>query len=603
MVKFYRGLAEKFKQSSHADGLYFATDKGVIFLNDQVYGSGNITDVTLSEEGVLTIKSWNPATKEDFELTYDLKTSIPTAVSSVDGEGGTSGLMSAADKEALDNIVKAIKDGTIGTVKDVAENDNILALDAQGILSATVSLSYDSDNKEIKLLGKNNANLGKISAAPFIKDGMLDDVKVETIEGVKYIKFTWNTDSADGTPKTDSIALSELITPYTAGDGIAISDNNEISVDEIGGEKVSINSIPVGGTPLADILTAKGINSINAGNIQAVLESLFSKEDWPANPTRSFTSPSVSQSEPTVTAGATMKIGSTFNFSATAKTASGSATVKYSGFDYGYSSANDNTRDGATPPPVEKDIVYSSGNYTMSASITQGFTGSSIPEANITQNANGASLSSTALTVAKGANKVKVITGTPKFTITIPKAEMPIYYACSTLKKTSPDHVVAAATENKVYENLQKTNVSKEITVNGVYPLYTNAVWAADPTSNATNAGNSGSVAISAWSVAGSTGTSMNEKLTTLTNGTTTFYAFVSFGAGGFTIKLPSGWKIDLAQTKSDMVQYQYDGGQVIPTATTEEITVAGTAKDTYNVYTFAIDASNVIRLKITTIS
>lgn len=604
MVKFYRGLAEKFNQSTHADGLYFATDKGVIFLNDQTYGSGNITDVALSEEGILTVKSWNPATKEDFELTYDLKTSIPTAVSSVDGEGGTSGLMSAADKEALDNIVKAIKDGTIGTVKDVAENDNILALDAQGILSATVSLSYDSDNKKIKLLGKDNANLGEISAAPFIKDGMLDDVKVETIEGVKYIKFTWNTDSADGTPKTDSIALSELITPYTAGDGIAISDNNEISVDEIGGEKVSINSIPVGGTPLADILTAKGINSINAGNIQAVLESLFSKEDWPANPTRTFTaSPSVSQSEPTVTAGATMKIGSTFNFSATAKAASGSASATYSGFDYGYSSANDNTRDGATPPTVTKDIVYSSGNYTMSASITQGFTGSSIPEANITQSASGASLASTALTVAKGANKVKVITGTPKFTITIPKAELPIYYACSTLKKTSPDHVVAAATEDKVYENLQKTNVSKEITVNGVYPLYTNGVWAVDPTSNSTNAGDGGSVATSAWSVAGSTGTSMNEKLTTLTNGTTTFYAFVSFGAGGFTVKLPSGWKIELAQTKSDTVKYQYDGGQVIPTATTEEITVAGTAKDTYNVYTFAIDASNVIRLKITTIS
>lgn len=616
MIQFFRGLRANYVANpNHKDGIYFATDTGELLVNGMPYGTSLFFDkeantlkvnyVTYDEEG-------NP-TLQHGEGMKALNELISTATSS------QAGLMSAEAVEQLSAIYAEFEAGTLGGVLGVVEGEKILSVDAETkLISSTLNFNstlVEKDGKKyLQLLGIDNAVVSEFDVTEFIMDGVLDDVEIveateeNQINGQtsgKFVEFTWNTG------KKDHIAVADLAKTYTAGEGIAISATNEISVSEVDGNKVSVDAIPVGGTPLADILTAKGINTISAGNLQAVLEALFSKEDWPTSPARSFSqsNPTISLAEPTVTfkqgnnAVSIVKVGDTVNVTASAKTASGSATASYSGFSYGYSSANDNTQDGTgNPSSVTKNLVHSSGNYTLSASITGGFTGGSIPEANITQSTTAASLSSTTLTAVKGANKVKVITGSPKFTITIPASEMPAYYACSTLKKTSTDHMVAAATEDKVYENLQKTNVAKEATVTGVYPLYTNAVWAVDPSSDATKTGDGGSIATSAWSVAGSTGTTFNEKLSTLTNGTTTFYAFISFGAGGFTVKLPSGWKIDLAQTKSDTVKNQYDGGQVIPTATTEEITVAGTAKDTYNVYTFGVDAANVVRLKITTI-
>jgi hypothetical protein len=495
-------------------------------------------------------------------------------------------------------------------------------LDAKVDKTALADYIADAKYEGTSILFKNadGETIAEVDATPFVKDGILDDVEVVVIEeipeenpynlvaGEKYIKFTWN---ADGENKVDYILASEIGATYTGSDSIEISDSNQISVKVVKGEKVNVGEIPVGGTPLADILTANGINTINAGNLQAVLESLFSKEDWPATPARNVPAASsvkASQSKPNASFNkTTAKVGERVSITASTATATGSATVSYNGFSYGYSAENDNTKDGDTPASVTKNIVRTSGNYGLTATITSGFTSSSIPEDAVTTSETSASLGTTYLVVNKGTNKVKVETSTPNFSITIPQEDMPEYYACSTLKKTSDEHKVAAATEDVVYENLN-ASASTEVSVTGVYPIYTNAVWAVEPTTS--NFGDGQSSANTAYNKTGSTKSEFSEKLTTLTNGSTVFYAFIAFGNGRFTIKLPNGWRIDAAQTKSDTKTGTFDGNQGVPTPTVDEVTVVDdykeegvvvvpATKENYNIYEFNIAASNVIRLRI----
>ena len=137
------------------------------------------------------------------------------------------------DESELSDAIKdfATKDfvaSEIGKVEipvtGVSATDNVLTLGDDKNITATISLEYDSDAKSIKLVGKNNADLGSIDATPFIKDGMLDDVSYDAASNT--LTFTWNTDSGK---TTDTVVLSDIIEPYTAGAGITLS-GNEFSV-------------------------------------------------------------------------------------------------------------------------------------------------------------------------------------------------------------------------------------------------------------------------------------------------------------------------------------------------------------------------------------
>lgn len=110
------------------------------------------------------------------------------------------------------------------SVLGVSTNDKILTLNSDKLINATVSMSYDTENKAIKLYGKDNIELGSVDATPFIKDGMLNDVEYNPDNNT--LVFTWNTDS--GT-KTDEVILSDIIEPYIAGTGLELI-NNEFAI-------------------------------------------------------------------------------------------------------------------------------------------------------------------------------------------------------------------------------------------------------------------------------------------------------------------------------------------------------------------------------------
>jgi hypothetical protein len=73
---------------------------------------------------------------------------------------------------------------------------------------------------EIKLIGKNGADLGSVDATSFLKDGMLNDVEYDS--KTNTLTFIWNTDSGI---KANTIVLSNLFEPYTAGQGLILENN------------------------------------------------------------------------------------------------------------------------------------------------------------------------------------------------------------------------------------------------------------------------------------------------------------------------------------------------------------------------------------------
>ena len=85
---------------------------------------------------------------------------------------------------------------------------------------------YDSDSKKINFYNGDTL-VATIDATDFIKDGMLNNVSVVTKDGELYLRFTFNTDAG----KEDiDIKVSDFAGLYSAGSGISINQENEISV-------------------------------------------------------------------------------------------------------------------------------------------------------------------------------------------------------------------------------------------------------------------------------------------------------------------------------------------------------------------------------------
>ena len=363
-----------------------------------------------------------------------------------------------------------------GAIK-TADDNLATELSARG-----ASIEYDENKHQIVLKNKAGTVLGQgIDATPFIKDGMLDDVEVYTApvggvtvdgthyeEGTKFIKFTWNINEGES-KKTDYILLSDIATTYKGSDSIEISEDNTLSVGTVGSSKVDVTSMPVGGTPLAEILLAKGIKTIDAGNLQTVLQNLFSVDTpgtgervIPTSATLSMDAPSCSLDKGPV------EVGSQVTLSAETKTASASATVSYTGFEYGWSAEADNTKDAdGVPSSVTYAAVQDAAkDYTLSGTVDQGFTGANIASA--TDHATATI--SQALTTVLGTNKVTVTATAPTFTISI--QGQPQYFICSSLEKTSGSVPASEASSINV-ASISKTNTASVV---AVYPVYTNAV-------------------------------------------------------------------------------------------------------------------------------
>lgn len=271
---------------------------------------------------------------------------------------------------------------------------------------------------------------------------------------------------------TDKVKVDKIVTDGDGNKYLTDNGNYQELIEDTTETIKTTDAIPVAGGPLADLLNKAGINSISPDtSMQDLFVSLFTKELWPTNlvfkegtVSAAIAAPSFTLSNTgLVEVGATVTIGKTTLSAATMST----TARTYSGFTYGYSSSNDNTKDSSntTITVNASNVALNSVNYTMKRT-----TNGSVENATANTNHAQVTLDSKTFKAIEGTNTVKVdITG-PTANATF--ASMPVYYACSNLGKTNEEH----KTEPK--DTTTKTSTipsnSKTLNVTGVYPYYTN---------------------------------------------------------------------------------------------------------------------------------
>lgn len=303
------------------------------------------------------------------------------------------------------------------------------------------------------------------------------DVKQESglfdgdAQGSKTIPSA-TTSNAGVMSATDKVKVDKIVTDGDGNKYLTDNGNYQELIEDTTETIKTTDAIPVAGGPLADLLNKAGINSISPDtSMQDLFISLFTKELWPTNlvfkegtVSAAIAAPSFTLSNTgLVEVGATVTIGKTTLSAATMST----TARTYSGFTYGYSSANDNTKDSSntTITVNASNAALNSVNYTMKRT-----TNGSVENATVNTNPAQVTLNSKTFKAIEGTNTVKVdITG-PTANATF--ASMLVYYACSNLGKTNEEH----KTEPK--DTTTKTSTipsnSKTLNVTGVYPYYTN---------------------------------------------------------------------------------------------------------------------------------
>lgn len=303
------------------------------------------------------------------------------------------------------------------------------------------------------------------------------DVKQESglfdgdAQGSKTIPSA-TTSNAGVMSATDKVKVDKIVTDGDGNKYLTDNGNYQELIEDTTETIKTTDAIPVAGGPLADLLNKAGINSISPDtSMQDLFVSLFTKELWPTNLVFKEGTVSAAIAAPSFTLSNTglVEVGATVTIrKTTLPTATMSTTARtYSGFTYGYSSTNDNTKDSSntTITVNASNAALNSVNYTMKRT-----TNGSVENATANTDPTQVTLDSKTFKAIEGTNTVKVdITGpTANATFT----SMPVYYACSNLGKTSEEHKSEA--KDTVTKTSTTPSNSKTLNVTGVYPYYTN---------------------------------------------------------------------------------------------------------------------------------
>lgn len=113
-------------------------------------------------------------------------------------------------------------------VDGVAAADKFLALGADKLISADITMSYDSTVKKIYLYGKDkNTAVSTIDATEFIKDGMLKSASFNQDNHI--LTLTFNTDAGEDVEPI-TVDLSTLVDTYKAGTGLVLATDGTFSL-------------------------------------------------------------------------------------------------------------------------------------------------------------------------------------------------------------------------------------------------------------------------------------------------------------------------------------------------------------------------------------
>lgn len=399
----------------------------------------------------------------------------------------TAGVMTAADKVKLDGL--KTQEGITSDIDSVQSNLTTHITNKQNPHSVTkaqvglgnVDNTSDADKPvstavQAELDKKTNSAITDIDFANSTTDNAI--MTVDLANGITTSEKNITLPKASSTSagiitSQESIKLNKILTngdgtKFLADNGTYITVETEVNTEAV----KTTNEIPVAGGPLASLLNRAGITSISSDtNLQDLFMTLFTKELWPNSLTFTEGAPNATISVPSFTLSSTglVEVGTPITISDTTLSAAVASSTprKYSGFTYGYSAANDNSKDSDnnTITINGSNVNLLEENYTM-ARLVNGESESATPNTDY----SAVTLESKVFNAIEGSNTVKVDIKGPKATATF--ASMPVYYACSNLGKTSDEHKTVAK-ESATFSSIVPGN-TKTLTVTGVYPYFTN---------------------------------------------------------------------------------------------------------------------------------
>lgn len=242
----------------------------------------------------------------------DLAVNIDGTTLVKDGESGKISVVSSALTQYVGASAVTISNADENNNKTISlkidGKDNVLTQGVDGLL-ANVKLVYETsgDTKnEIKLVGKNGADLGTIDATNFIKDGMLAGTSVfmatgatqnvtigeQTHEfsgltnGNHYIVFLFKVDGKKASYEWQILDATSIVDVYTAGNGLTLS-GHEFSVNKANDSEaflvVDKNGVSISGvsdaidTAKDEVLgdaTAKTISGATVYDVKRLVEAV-----------------------------------------------------------------------------------------------------------------------------------------------------------------------------------------------------------------------------------------------------------------------------------------------------------------------------------------
>ncbi len=376
----------------------------------------------------------------DTNLTYRWSGSQYIEISSSLALGETSSTAYPGDKgKANRDALNAMPSAVMRYIDSITANDAQVTIPFRYVSKNDSNNQYETDkNASVTISSATTSTAGVMSGADKTK---LDKVLTDG-DGSKYL-------ADNGTYKTIEIVEDTTETVKTT------------------------TEIPVAGGPLANLLNDAGITTISPDtSVQDLLMSLFTKEMWPTNISFKEGKISAFMSAPTFSLNKSglVEVGTVVTVSDIKIGSSSPSTShrQYSGLTYGYSIADDDTKDSSDDTIIvfAKDIISAGSEYTLSRKIANQTAVEADPNTDPTQ----VTLPSITFNAIEGDNNVVVETTGTEYSCKF--AEMPVYYACSNLGKTDANHKTEAKIE--VTKTSNKPSNTKTLKVTGVYPYFTN---------------------------------------------------------------------------------------------------------------------------------
>lgn len=235
-VNFYRGVRARYSDSTHANGIYFATDTHEILMSDVAYGlsasdlsnlkeaiKGKVASVQFTSPNTIVFKDGNDPANTIATVT------LPEATSS------TAGLMAAADKATLDKAV-----GDIAALQESVTDNHIVARDASvtvtpGDGKTTIAVNLKADNNALKLDATEGLYVDETALTSYEGVNAITITDKAEAEGVKEIALKISADdkilsqTADGLLATFAIAKLDAATEgYAASYQLQDKDGNAL---------------------------------------------------------------------------------------------------------------------------------------------------------------------------------------------------------------------------------------------------------------------------------------------------------------------------------------------------------------------------------------